>query len=330
MRRSLSPMLGIVLALGIGSRALADDARAGEAAEEAAPTAAMPEIVDAPGIDYPAAQSLGVGDSLYIDQTYESSSDLSTLSWVTGHGTNYRLAVGGTLHFGELRLVGEIPVQYTHLHIDTLQGVPTIDRDRDKTAPALGDAVLGAAYLWTLPVEAIDLRIGLGLRTRWPTHTTQFTFMLASGTPYTFGFPYYFHFAPALLVVASASFLTFSMNQGVLGMLVQDVTVDGIRQSIPNLLFWESHYAVAAQPLDWLGLGLELVSCMQLNQVDDAGYTTLHGVRAVALNPSATLTLWGLRASFAGRFGLTQGTRDLGVITFSGERALLARVSYLF
>ena len=157
----------------------ADDAPKMEKQIEFTPARAF----DPPGIDYPAAQALGIGTSLYVDETWETTSDLSTFNWVTGHGDNFRTSIGGTLALGDLRLAAEIPLQYTRLHISTLQGYDTAVQDRDKAAWSLGDVITGASYLWSIPGDAIRLQMGPSLRARLPTHTTEFTFTLANGSP---------------------------------------------------------------------------------------------------------------------------------------------------
>ncbi len=304
----------------------ADDAPKMEKQIEFTPARAF----DPPGIDYPAAQALGIGTSLYVDETWETTSDLSTFNWVTGHGDNFRTSIGGTLALGDLRLAAEIPLQYTRLHISTLQGYDTAVQDRDKAAWSLGDVITGASYLWSIPGDAIRLQMGPSLRARLPTHTTEFTFTLANGSPFTFGFPYYLHLAPGLVFLASSAFLTVRIDQGVLAMLAKDANIDGVRQPIPNLYFWESHYAIIAQSTGGLGGSAELVSCIQLNRVDDGGYTTLHNVQALMVEVAATMDFWTYRASLVGRFGLTHGAQDFGVITFSGTRAVMGRIAYVF
>jgi hypothetical protein len=318
------------MVLGIASRTrAAEEAPAGESKVESA----LARAFDPPGIDYPAAQAFGVGTSLYVDQTNEATDDLSTFSWVTGHGDNFRTAIGGTLAIRGLRVVAEIPLQYTRLHIDTLQGVPTANQDRDKSVLSLGDVVTGASYLWEIPGDTIRLQVGASLRARLPTHTTQFSFTLSSGYVFTFGFPYYLHIAPGIVLVAASKYLTLRIEETLLSMfaVVREVKFDGIPgMLIPDLYFWESHYAAIAQPIEWFGFSVELVSCIQLNRVQDGGYTTLHDVKALMLEGGPAVDVGAFRASVMGRLGLTHGAQDFGVITFSGTRAILGRVSYVF
>jgi hypothetical protein len=334
MRLLPSTILVVVLGITSTTRA-ADDVPEGDGLvdapkrdEQIEPSPAR--AFDPPGIDYPAPQAFGTGTSLYVDETWETTSDLSTFTWVTGHGNNFRTSLGGTLTIGELRLAAEIPLQYTRLHIDTLQGLPTADQDRDKASWSLGDVITGAGYLWSIPSDTIRLQMGPSLRARLPTHTTEFTFTLANGTPLTFGFPYYLHLAAGLVFLASSGFLTLRIDQGVLAMLAKDANIDGVRQPIPNLYFWESHYSVIAQNTGGWGGSAELVSCIQLNRIDDGGYTTLHNVKALMFEVAATVEFGTYRASMVGRFGLTHGAQDFGVITFSGTKAVMGRLAHVF
>jgi hypothetical protein len=325
MKRSLTLLLTVAGVLGPSSPAFCyDDAPEGEFTEAAAPDLGVP-----PSIEYPPLQARTSKDWLYVDHTYETSSDLSTFSWVTGRGTNDRLALGGMFRTGDWFLAVEAPVQYTRLNIATLQSLEPVPQDRDKATISLGDLLTSASYAWAIATESLQANAGLALRMRVPTHTTQFTFQLAGGGAYSFGFPYYFHLAPGGFITATLGRFTFTSQQALLAMLVKDVVLDGIRQSIPNLFFWESHQAISAQALDWLGLGVELVSCIQLNGVDDQGYTTLHGVKALSINMGGTVALGDYRLALAARLGLTRGAKDLGVITFSGENAYLVRLSRL-
>jgi hypothetical protein len=177
------------------------------------------------------------------------------------------------------------------------------------------------------------MHVGLGLRVRWPTHTTRYQFGLAppAGGTVEFGFPYYLHLAPAALFSTSYGPVFLVVNEGVLAMLAKDITIGGILQRIPNIYFWESHVAAGLAATDWLAFTLELLSFVQLNRVDVEQMTNLNDTRAVFLNPGATLDLGSYRLAVAGRFGLTgRSTRDFGVITFSGSHAFLVRLSCLF
>ena len=335
MRRLQSRIL--VLALGLTAPAFAredspESPDIGPVAEAPATTGAGPaRAFDPPRIDYPGIQSLGPGISLYVDQTTEFTSDLSTFWWVHGRGINYRVAAGGTYQTGGLRLNAELPVQYTLLSIDSLMNQAPIPADSSKAAFSLGDVITGAAYYWELPGDAVTTSLGLGLRVRWPTHTTKYAFGLIDGTTIEFGFPYYLHVAPGALLSMSYGPVSLVVNQGVLGMLAEDVDIGGVVQRIPNIYFWESHLAAGVDATDWLLLSVELLSFVQLNRVDVDNMTGLNNTRALSLDPGITLALGDFRLAVAGRIGLAgRSSRDFGVITFSGTHAVVARVSRVF
>ena len=328
----------LVLLLGFTTPAFADeespvDEASSDASSEREPKTApaLPPGFDPPHIDYPPLQGLGMGISLYVDHTYETTNDLSTFWWVQGRGTNYRLSVGGLFQLGNLRLNAEVPVQYTKLSIDLLMGSPPIDADRSKAVFSLGDISTGAAYLWELHIGTAKTYLGLGMRVRWPTHTTKYSFSVQNQGTVGFGFPYYLHLAPAVLLSTHLGPLSFTLSEGVLAMLARDAWIGDILQPIPNIYFWESHVAADIAATNWLDLSVEFLSCFQLNHVDVSNMSNLNGTQAVFINPGATLDLGGFRLAVAARFGMPgRSSRDFGVITFSGSNAYLARLSYVF
>jgi hypothetical protein len=343
MRRPESIVL--VLVLASSATALADEestpveapADPDAVTTERAVGPAQPLIP--PGIDYPGIVDLGPRMSLYIDHTYEYANDLSTFWWVQGRGNNYRVALGGLCAFGNLRMHAEVPVQYTQLAIDTLMGNEPAATDRIKAALSLGDVITDAAYYWDLPSDAKPTHVGLGLRVRWPTHTTRFQFGLMKGGTIEFGFPYYLHLSPAAILSTSYGPVFLVANQGVLAMLAKDIDLGGILAKIPNMYFWESHVAAGLAATEWLAFTLEVLSVVQLNRVEMTNalaqppeeQTRVFTTRAVFFNPGATLDLGRYRLALAARLGLPgNSTRDFGVFTFSGTRAFLARLSYLF
>jgi hypothetical protein len=336
MRCFWSPIL--VLVLGAATPAVADDeTQLGESTPDASnegestTVAGFPRSFDAPRIDYPGVQGLALGMSLYVDHTYETTNDLSTFWWVKGRGKNYRVAVGGLFQFGNLRLNAEVPFQYTQLSIDSLMGLQPTDADRSKAAFSLGDVITGAAYLWDLQIEAAKTYLGLGLRIRWPTHTTKYRFGLVDGSILEFGFPYYLHLAPGALLSTTFGPVSLTINEGVLAMLARDVWIGDILQPIPNVYFWESHAAVDVAATDWLDFSVEVLNCVQLNQVTVSNMSNLNGTRATFITPGVTVDVGNYRLILAGRFGLPgRSSRDFGVITFSGSNAFLARLSYMF
>jgi len=329
----------LVLVLGATTSAWADDdfpvmpTGSDEQASpaEAADMSGFPRSFDAPRIDYPPEQGLALGTSLYIDHTYENTDDLSTFWWVKGRGKNYRVAVGGLFQTGNFRFNAEVPVQYTQLSIDSLMEVEPTDADRSKAAFSLGDVITGGAYLWDLPIDAAKTYVGLGLRVRWPTHTTKFRFGLRDGSTIEFGFPYYLHLAPTALLSTTLGAVSLTLNEGILAMLAKDVWIGNILQPIPNVYFWESHAAIDLAATDWLDFSVEVLTCVQLNQVTVSNMSNLNGTRGVFITPGVTIDIGNYRLILAGRFGLPgRGSRDFGVITFSGSNAYLARLSYMF
>jgi hypothetical protein len=324
----------LLASIGIALPALAsEDPFSAPEAATTAPSDAPPAILefDLPHLDYPPIETRASATSLYVDHTYESTDDLSTFWWVKGHGYNDRVAVGGDLRLGDLRLRGELPLQYTRLFIDTLMGQAPSSSDQAKSSFSLGDIITSATYFWSLSGDQAQVDLGVGMRVRWPTHTTKYKFGLVDGSTLEFGFPYYLHVSPGLLLSARKGPVGLAVSQGVLAMLAKDVTIGDVRQQIPNIYFWESHVAADLVAADWLDLSIELLSLVQLNRVDVSNMTGLNDTRAVFVNPGVTVAYDQFRLAVAGRFGIgDRSVRDVGVITFSGSRAVLARVSYVF
>jgi hypothetical protein len=293
--------------------------------------AAPPLASAAPPVDYPGVLQVDSGLSLYLDHTYETVNDLSTFWWVQGRGSNYRLAAGGVYRGGNWRLSAEIPVQYTILQIDALMGLPPTEEDRRKATTSLGDLQTSIAYLEDTTLGDLPVALGVGLRVRWPTHTTRYRFGLIDGSILEIGFPYYLHVAPCLFASTTQGPLTVTLNQGVLGLLAKDVTIGDVLQRIPNVYFWESHWAIDWAIVPWLIGSTEVVGMVQLNRVDVDNMSNLNDTRAVFVIPGVTLDLESVRVALAARFGVTgRSSRNFGVITFSGDRAFLARASYVF
>jgi hypothetical protein len=283
-----------------------------------------------PGVDYPPVQALRGESTIYLDYTYEISNDLSTFYWVKGHAAGHRVALGGNLHLGGLQLNAELPVQLTQLFIDSLGNQAPTAADREKSSYSLADVIAGGSYVWGIAHAPFAVFGGLGMRVRLPTHTMSYRFTLIDGSPYSFGFPYYFHLAPAGLFFAAWGPVSLTVNQGLLAMLAQNTTLLNLPVNIPNVFFWESHYAVALRPVHWLGLSFELISCIQLSHIYDQNFQSLNRLKAFYLDPGVSFDIGSYRISLAGRFGPGKDTERFGVITFSGSQALLARLSYLF
>jgi hypothetical protein len=330
--RILVPILGATVpAFAAESPPAADASPDAPSGAEASVTPTSPREFAPPPIDYPPVQSLGTRTSLYVDHTFETSNDLSTFWWVKGRGRNYRVAVGGLYQLGGLRLNAEVPAQYTQLFIDSLMGQQPTAADQNKASLSLGDIATGAAYVWDLPIESAKTFLGLGVRVRWPTHTTKYRFGLLGGGVLEFGFPYYLHLAPAVLLSTHLGPLSITLNEGALAMLSRDVWLGDVLQQIPNLYFWESHATADLTATDWLDFSIEFLSCVQLNHVYVSNMTNLNGTHAFFINPGITFDIGSYRLAIAGRVGLPgHSARDFGVITFSGSFAIVARLSYVF
>ena len=336
MRRLQSGLAALVF--GFATSALALDKVPYEPTNEsiAIPGAGPRQPFVPPGVDYPAIVDRGPELSLYVDHTYESTRDLSTFWWVRGRGSNYRLTFGGVYRSGGFQAQAEIPVQYTLLTIDTLMQQAPNDADRTKAELSLADVIGQGAYFWELPTQDAPTYVGLNLRVRFPTHTTKFKFGLIDGSTMEFGFPYYLHLAPSMLLSTSYGPLFLVANQGLLAMLAKDIDLGGVLQKIPNLYFWESHVAAGVAATDWLSFTLELLSFAQLNRASINDPTSgqqanIDDVKAVFLNPGLTIDLGDFRLAMAGRLDLSgRSSRDFGTLTFSGSRAFLTRLSYLF
>jgi hypothetical protein len=199
-----------------------------------------------------------------------------------------------------------------------------------KSAFSLGDVVGGASYAWDLSTDSITALVGLGLRVRLPSHTMTYSFSLESGGFYNFGFPYYFHLAPAAIGLFVFGPISLTINEGVLAMLAKNTTLLGVPLDIPNVYFWESHYAMSVLATSWLGLSVELISCVQLSHIDAPNFQALNQLKAFYINPGVTFDIGQYRLALAGRLGLGKDTERFGVITFAGSQAFLARLSYLF
>ncbi len=257
MRRIWWLILGLGLGWASSAHAADDDPF------ELPPAASAPAVpgeaatpIDLPGVDYPALQSFGAGSSLYIDHTYEHSGDLSTFYWVKGRAAGDRIALGGTLRLGGFHLNGEAPILLTRLYIDQLGSSAPIAPDRKKSAFSLGDVIGGASYAWDVSGDSVTALVGVGMRVRLPTHTMTYSFSLIDGSPYAFGFPYYFHLAPAAMGLFVFGPLSLTVNEGVLAMLAKNTTLLGVPLNIPNVYFWESHYALSVLATSWLGFSV--------------------------------------------------------------------------
>ena len=302
---------------------------------EDAPRPADPAPPDDPtpgpaSMEYPGIQRLFLPTAIYVDHTYEQSSDLSTMAWVGGSGRNFRVGLGATWKRGAWNFSAELPAQYTQLTIEKLQGQDPNPEDRTKGALSLGDLLLGSTYGFKTNAGPVDLALGAGLRVRVPTHTMQFSFRLINGKSISFGIPYYLHASPALIAAATWGDLAFTMNQGVLGMFSKDIDLGGIPQPVPTIYFWESHYALSLTGLGPLTVWTEVSYCHQLNPIEVVNFERVNGIDALSLQPGIALRFDRTSLIAEARIGLTKDTQDLGIVAFAGNHAFLLRMAYRY
>jgi hypothetical protein len=169
------------------------------------------------------------------------------------------------------------------------------------------------------------------VRVRVPTHTTSFQFTnLNDGSLGIYTLPYYFHIEPAFLIGGAIGDLSFVMNQGGLMLTGPDGDVVGIPLIVPNIYFWDAHYALAYRVAKALGLSFEVNTTIQLNDLDPVMLPKLNRIRAVSLIPAVQLHLDRFRVDVIARLGATGGADPIGLLGFSGTRSVIARLSRSF
>jgi hypothetical protein len=285
-----------------------------------------PAAVDAPGLRLPEPIT-----RVYVDGTYARSADLSALPFIAGSGHNIRLALGGSWRWRRFGLEAEIPFsQITTLDITAIPGGEPIPEDKHQTATSFGDIRLGATWTGRLPVESMALVAGFGLRARLPTHTTLFQFHLINGGLGQYRFPYYFHIEPTVIFGGSLGRVGFVINQGLLGLTGPDGNFEEIHIVVPNLIFWDAHYALVFAPFDGLALSIDLSTDVQVNRVTVVDFAQLNGIVAVSLSPGIQIHLGDYRIDLVGRIGLTKDAELFGVLQYAGTQSLTLRIGRRF
>jgi hypothetical protein len=214
--------------------------------------------------------------------------------------------------------------------IPPLGNPPLTPEDAHQTARSLGDLRLGAQWTERLPVQAMSLTTGLGLRARFPTHTTTFQFNLVDGTLEPFRFLPYFHLEPTWLLGALQGPVSFTMNQGLLAMVGPIIEFGNVTFVLPTILFWDSHYAVAVRAHQYLALSLEANTVIQLNRVERMEFEDVNNVRAVYVQPAiqGIVGLW--RVDLVARLGLNRGAELIGVLGYGGTQSVTLRLTRFF
>jgi hypothetical protein len=285
-----------------------------------------PAPVDGPSLRVPLAPT-----RIYADAGYGVSDDLSALPYIEGRANNSRFALGGTSRWRNFTFEGELPfLNVTTLTATQLVGGPPAPEDVPQKRYSLGDLRLGVS--WARPlVGAEKLIAGFGLRTRIPTHTTKFVFhMPKSMTIVEYGFPYYFHIEPTLLLAGALGRFTFVMNQGALVLAGPNGYVLDIYVDVPTLVFWDAHYAIGYAPFHFLGLSVELETAIQMNHIGGVDFADLNGIRAAWIAPGLQLHFGGLRIDLIGRFGLSRDQELFGVLQYVGTNSFTVRAGWAF
>jgi hypothetical protein len=288
---------------------------------------------DAPApADTPQLRNVEPRTRLYIDGSFAQTGDLSALPDIAGKGRNLRLGIGGSLKWRRFQFDTELPAsQATTLDLLPPNAqIQIYDEDKHQTALSIGDLRLGAQWTNPLPVDAMDVVAGFGLRVRVPTHTTRFQFHDLSGNLGTYLLPYYFHIEPAALIGGALGPVSFVMNQGLMLLTGPSGQINGLPVVVPNLYFWDAHYALAWRIFSLLAVSGELNTTIQLNHVSGVDFQRVNDVRAVSVVPGLQLHLGRYRVDALARFGLTRGADLLGVIGYAGTRSFVLRLSRVF
>ncbi len=328
----------------------ADDTEAAEATEaaaasgatEATEAAANTDVGDdasfvarylyPPPVDGPALRLPAAATRLYLDGGYAESSDLSALPYIAGQAHNFRVALGGAWRWRRLTLEGELPfANLTTLDVTQVPGGVPMPQDMHQTTYSVGDLRLGAVIAGAPVASWGDaFMIGFGLRGRFATHSTRFTFHLLDGSLALYSFPYYFHVEPTLIVSAILDRFTFVMNQGTVTLVGPDGQVGDQLITVPTIHFWDAHYAVAYVPFRHIGASVELATTFQLNHIGGLDFAKFNNVRAAWVAPAVQLHLGAYRVDLIARLGLTRGQEMLGVLAYVGTNSFMLRVTRNF
>ena len=335
----LSPGAAARVAVAADAIQETDDEGEGEAAEHKTARPRRDDAVPAwaeaapAGVDAPQLRNVEPRTRVYVDGSVAQTPDLSALPNIAGKGRNLRLALGGSLRWRRFQFDLELPAsQATTLDlVDPNPAIVIAEEERHQTALSIGDLRVGAQWTGALPVQALPLRLGFGMRVRVPTHTTTFQFHnLNDGSLGTYVLPYYFHLEPTVLFGGALGDLSFVINCGALILTGPDGTVLDIPIIVPNIYFWDAHYAVAYRVARPLALSFEVNTTIQLNELDPVIFPQLNHLRAVSAVPAVQLHLGRYRVDLIGRIGLTRDANPLGVLGYSGTRSVILRVARSF
>ena len=281
-----------------------------------------------PPVDGPALRLPESPTRLYLDAAYADSKDLSVLPYIAGSGRNFRFAAGGVWRWNRLSLEGELAfANVTSLHVtDALNAGPPYPEEQ--TGTALGDLRVGATWTERLAGEA--LIAGFGYRTRLPTHTTHFDFLLpTNGDRVTYVFPYYFHVEPTAIVGGAIGRFTYVVNEGALIFVGPNGSFLGMNVDVPTLMFWDSHVAVGYAPWDFLGTSIEVGTDIQINRVNDPQFP-INSIHSLWLAPALQAHIGDWRIDAIARLGLGRGAEQFGVLEYVGTSSYTLRATLAF
>jgi hypothetical protein len=298
--------------------------RAGDDARSDA-SAYYPPPVDGPALRLPEAPT-----RLYLDGAYAISDDLTALPYIAGKGRNFRVALGGAWRLGRFTFDAQLPFHVTTLDVtQILNGVEPIPEDRHQTKPSLGDLALGG--VWTERFTDGEAVIGgLGIRGRFPTHTTRFQFHIGDGSVADFVTPYYFHIEPTLILGGALGPFTYVMNQGAIVLIGPDADFYDAHITVPTIYLWDAHYAVGVAPWSFLGASVELATMVQLNRIAGMDFEKFNHIRAVWVAPALQIHAADWRIDLIARLGLSRGQELYGVLEYVGTHSFTLRVTRIF
>jgi hypothetical protein len=294
-----------------------------EAETEAFLARYSPAPVDGPALRLPVTPT-----RLYVDLSYASTPDLSSLPYITGKGRNVRFAAGGTWRWGRFAFSGELPViQATTIDVGTIMNAAPDPGDAHQTAFSLGDLRAGAD--WTTPLGEL-LVGGFGFRCRLPTHTTHFDFHDLGGGISAYAFPYYFHLEPTAILGGVVGPLLFIVNQGAVVLVGPDGNFAGVDIQVPTLAFWDAAYAVSWSPAEPVAASLTLSTDVQLNHVGGLDFRQFNDVRSAWLAPGVQWHAGSYRVDLVARFTLTKTANLFGIMEYAGTQSYTLRVTRPF
>jgi hypothetical protein len=327
--------VALVLGLISGAHAWAENGPPGEVPDALPPDDSTLATYYPPPVDGPSLRLPEPATRLYADGSLALSNDLSALPYIEGRGRNFRFAVGGVWRWRRFAFDAEIPfLNVTTLDVDSVLNIQKADlarpSDAHQSSFAFGDIRVGAT--WTTPLVGQQTLVGgLGFRTRFATHTTKFTFLLADKqTEADFIIPYYFHLEPTLILGGAFGRLTFVVNQGVIALVGPDGNFDQQYIVVPSIYFWDAHYAIAYAPWSFLGASVELTTDIQLNHIAGVDFAKLNDIRAAWVAPALQIYFDEFRIDLIARIGLNRGQELLGVVEYVGTHSFTARLTRTF